>query len=118
MEAQHVLTIPNWHPARLNELLAGRWQAAKLKKADRQIVAVYAFDVIPHATGKRRVDVEIVLGPRQRACDPDAYHKSLLDALKHARLLIDDNRQHVELTPVRFSRGKQKATVITLTDLE
>ena len=36
---------------------------------------------IPRATGRRRVSLHIVLAPRQRAGDPDAFWKSTLDAL-------------------------------------
>jgi hypothetical protein len=42
----------------------------------------------------------------QRAPDPDAFFKSLWDALVHAGMLVDDNRQHVELAPVTFSRAE------------
>lgn len=117
--AKHGIIIPNWHPATLNQLLAGRWQAAKLKRQDRAIIAAYARNaaLIPLALGKRRVGLRIVLGPRQRAGDPDCYWKSLLDALTHASLLTDDNRQGVELAPVRFDRDEQRRTEITLTDL-
>jgi hypothetical protein len=48
---------------------------------------------------------------------PDSYWKSLLDALVHAGLLVDDNRQHVQLGEVEFERGTARATTITLEDL-
>ena len=63
------------------------------------------------------MSLEITLAPRQRAGDPDAYWKSLLDALVRARLLVDDRRQYVELGAVTFARGKAKRTVVTLEDL-
>lgn len=114
----HRLTVVGWHPARLNQLLAGHWSRGhRFKKADRQIVALAArCQKIPPALGKRRVSLVIVLGPRQRAGDPDAYWKSLLDALTHSGLLVDDNRQGVELGPVEFRRGRERATEILLED--
>ncbi|HKI30283.1 MAG TPA: hypothetical protein VKA46_00225 [Gemmataceae bacterium] len=117
--ATHVLTIPDWHPARLNQLLTQHWRPRyRLKRADAALVATYAhLTGIPPATGRRRVLLRITLGPRQRAGDPDAYWKSLLDALKAARLLVDDNRQGVELGPVTFDRGPARATAITLENL-
>jgi hypothetical protein len=60
----------------------------------------------------------LTLAPRQRACDPDAFWKSTLDALVHAGLLVDDNRQGCELGEVRFDRGTARRTVIVLADLE
>jgi hypothetical protein len=112
------LTIEGWHPCRLNELL-GCWQRrARLKRADRQLVTGYAvMQRIPRATGKRRVSLLLTLAPGQRGADPDAYWKSLLDALVHAGLLLDDSRQAVELGPVRFARGPAAATEITLADM-
>ncbi len=115
------LVIPDWHPAKLNALYAGHWaRRARLKKADRELVGIYARQAaIPPATGKRRVQLVLTLAPRQRAGDPDAYWKSMLDALTATGLLVDDNRQHVELAPVEFERGRAKATTILdrLTDL-
>jgi hypothetical protein len=117
--ATHTLTVPNWHPARVNELL-GHWRKAhRLKSADRNTVVLEAYrQGVPKARGKRRVHLEIVLGPGQRGADPDAFWKSSLDALVRAGLLVDDRKECVELAPVTFSRGERKATVITLTDLE
>jgi hypothetical protein len=112
------ITIPGWHPARLNELLEGKWVAARLKKRDRKIVRDYAgWTIIPIALRPRRVHLAITLGKGQRAGDPDCYWKSLLDALVHCGLLIDDNRQHVVLDPVEFVRGVEPETTIELYDL-
>lgn len=111
-----MMVIPDWHPTPLNKLL-GHWAvAAKLKKSDKQIIAAYAIN-IPKAKGRRSVEIEIILAKGQRAADPDAYFKSANDAMVHAGLLVDDNRQGVELKPVIFTRGNRKATVITLRDL-
>lgn len=110
--------IAGWHPARINELLGDWRRASRRKKQDRVAIALpVSLAKVPRATGKRRVSVEIVLGPRQRGGDPDAYHKSLLDALKHCGAILDDRRQCVELTPVTYSRGPQRATVVTLEDV-
>ena len=99
--ATYRLVIEGWHPARLNQLLAGHWSRChRLKRADRQLVGLESkLQGIPPATGKRRVSLTLVLGPRQRAGDPDSYFKSLLDALTHAGMILDDNRQSVELGP-------------------
>ncbi len=111
--------IERWHPARLNELMGGHWSKGhKLKKRDRQILWAYAQGK-PKATGKRQVELTIILKPRQRAADPDAQWKSTLDALKHAGMIVDDNRQGVELLPVRYKRGTEASwgTIIELWDI-
>jgi hypothetical protein len=112
------LTVPDWHPAKLNQLL-GHWaQRHRLKRGDRQLVWYYArLAGIPPAVLPRRVSLRITLGPRERAGDPDSYWKSLLDSLVHCGLLLDDNRQGVELGTVEFHRGQERATEITLEDL-
>lgn len=115
----HTFEIPGWHPARVNELYDRHfWNKAKLKKRDRETVALAKHACrIPEAVGKRRVHVTIVLGPRMRGGDVDAYWKSLLDALVHCGLLIDDRAAYVELTPVKFDRGQEKSTVVGLEDI-
>lgn len=114
------LEIPGWHPTLLNKLYDGHWAArARLKAADAQTLAaavlVYA---VPPATGKRRVRLHVVLAPRQRAGDPDAYAKSLLDGLVLAGALKDDNRQWCEWERPTFSRGEHAVSYVTLEDVQ
>jgi hypothetical protein len=119
MSIAHVLTIDGWHPARLNQWDGHHWRVrSRLKKKDRELVSLYAYLAgIPRATGRRRVSLRLTLAPRQRAGDPDAYWKSTLDALVHAGLLVDDNRQSVELGEVTFERGSIRRTAIVLEDV-
>lgn len=112
----YMIAIPDWHPTPVNKLLKHWAIAAKLKKSDRQMIWAYSTG-IPKAIGKRSLEVEIILGKGQRACDPDAYFKSLNDALVHAGMLVDDNRQNVDLKPVIFTRSTRKSTIITLRDM-
>lgn len=116
-----VIEIPRWHPARLNQLLNSHWGLrSKLKKQDRAIVAGHAGgfrSMATKATGRRRVSLVITLAPRQRGGDPDAYWKSLLDALVKNGLLIDDSRTWCELGPVEYRRGAEMATTIILEDV-
>lgn len=112
--------IPDWHPTPLNKLLGNRWKAHALKKADRAMVGAYCTKV-PKATAKRWLLTHIILAPGKRACDPDAYFKSLLDALVSNGLLVDDNRQGVECSPPTFERAtktQQWGTRITLIDID
>jgi hypothetical protein len=115
----HTLKIDGWHPAKINDLYRGHWAIrARLKRTDRELLAAYAkLAGIPQAEGKRRVSLVLTLAPGQRGGDPDAYWKSTLDALVHAGLLLDDNRQGVELGTVTFRRGPARQTTILLEDL-
>ena len=110
--------IPCWHPTPLNVLMKGRWVAAKRKKWDRQILWAHFRDK-PQAMGKRSLKVTIVLGKGQRACDPDAYFKSLNDGLVKAKMLVDDNRQNLVQLPIEFNRNwGDWGPIITLMDVE
>lgn len=117
--AVYTLEIPGWHPTPLNKLLNSHWaKAGRMKEADREMVgkACLVYGVQP-AICKRRVRLLLVLGKGARACDPDAYQKSLFDALVHAKALRNDNRQWCELTTPRFARGDVAGTFITLEDV-
>lgn len=115
------LIIPDWHPARLNQWDGQHWaKRAKLKKADREFIAVYAHQQeIPKAASKRRVSLVLTLGKRQRGGDPDSYWKSVLDGLVHSGLLVDDSKEWVELGTVDYARGLHgvRQTEIVLEDL-
>lgn len=120
----YTLEIPGWHPATYNQLHSGRsWgKKHRLKSEDRETIgrAVLAYGV-PPATGKRRVRLLLVLAKGQRACDPDAFFKSLLDGLKECGALRSDGPHWVELTTPRYLRvmdeSEDKAAFITLEDL-
>jgi hypothetical protein len=117
---QWTFRIDNYHPTRLNQLLGVHWAVAgRMKRRDREMIAAHAaLACVPRATGKRLVTLRIILGKGQRGADPDAFFKALLDAMVHAGLLVDDNRQGVVLAPVEYERAAKKATVITLVDIE
>ncbi len=112
--------VPNWHPTRLNDLLGVHWGTAhKRKQADKEMVAAYArMAGITLAKGKRRVRRIITLGPRQRGGDPDCFDKSLLDALVACGALKGDSKEWVELMPVEYATGDEKATTVLLEDIE
>jgi hypothetical protein len=116
--AEHfTLQIDRWHPTRLNELLGHPMRRARQKKADAQLIAYTCRDAgVTRATVPRAVTLTIVLAPRQRAGDPDAYWKSLLDSLVSAGALVNDNRQWCRPMPVQFARAAQSATVVQLDD--
>jgi Holliday junction resolvase RusA-like endonuclease len=115
----YTLHIPHWQPATVNQLMHSVRGRIRRKKADREMVCAYTLQArIPRAERKRRVSLHIILGKGQRGADADAYHKSLLDACKHAGLILDDSSRYVELAPVTFSRDwKNWGTTITLDDL-
>jgi len=113
-----LLRIPQWHPARLNELMGGHWSRAhKLKKASKQVVWAHSVSM-PKAFVKRRLTIHIYLRPRQRAGDVDAYFKDACDALKSCGLIVDDSPKWLELMPVQYHREKEWwGTVFVLQNL-
>lgn len=114
----HTLVIPHWRPATLNELLGHRWKATRLKRQDREIVAVYALKCgTPRATGRRRVD--LVVRPVKGKCrvDGDALWKSTLDALTKARLLVDDSLTWCEVGTYTPTLEGPARTEIHLTEI-
>lgn len=115
----YTLHIPHWQPATVNQLMHSVRGKIRLKKADREMVCAYTLQArIPRVEGKRRLSLHIILGKGQRGADADAHFKSLLDACKHAGLILDDSSRYVELAPVTFSRDWQGwGTIIQLEDL-
>lgn len=111
--------VRGWHPARLNELVSMHWaKAGRRKYLDACTIGRELRRAgVPRAGGKRRVALVIVLGPRGRGGDGDAYWKSSLDGLKRCGALVDDNRHFCELTPLRYERQGEASTRIILEDL-
>lgn len=103
----NTLTIPDWHPATVNRLYSGHWsKRARLKRGDAAMVWYYAKEQeIPLADGKRRVSLVLTFAKGQRCPDEDAHWKSTLDALVHARLLIDDSPKWCVLGTVSYCRS-------------
>lgn len=109
--AMHEIIINDYHPTTLNKLMASHWAVAnKLKKRDKVEIR-YASNHVPKALGKRRVELIIELGKGQRGADPDAYSKTVGDALVAAGLLVNDSHKWVEWSPVQYERGKKKTTI-------
>lgn len=120
----YIITIPNWIPARLNAIMGGRRKGGRLKKRDRHMIAVeQMMRPIPEAATRRKVTIEITFAKGDRAGDPDCYHKSVFDALVHAKLLVNDTHRWVEMThpiylPVNTRhRTEKRMTRIFLEDI-
>jgi hypothetical protein len=118
-EGHWEIFIDSFRPASLNELLrGGPWGAHRLKRRDREYVALFAnLARVPRATAKRRVSLRIVLPPKQRRWDCDAMWKSLCDACVYAGLLKDDGPSWCQLGEVEYVRGTTLSTTIILEDL-
>ncbi len=114
------LVIPNWIPVALNRYVGQHWSIGRrLKKIDRHLIMFYAvLHRFPPATGPREVSMLITLQGRDKERDPDSMFKSVNDALVHASLLVDDSRRWCKLGDVSFQRGEQRATTISLTELD
>jgi Holliday junction resolvase RusA-like endonuclease len=117
--ASFTIKIPRWRPALLNELMRSVRTKIRLKKRDREMVCAYAWQAkFPPAVGKRRVSLHVTLCKGMREFDVDAWQKSGLDAMKHAKLIVDDSTGFVEIGPLTFSRNSAAwGTRITLDDV-
>lgn len=116
----YVVTIPGWRPTPDNKIAGGtHWATRKrLKDADAEMVAAYCtLADVPRATGKRRVQLQVVLVGRQKETDPLAYAKSLLDALVKCGRLVDDTSEYVEWVPPAYKRGAEASCTILLTEV-
>ena len=112
------LEIP-FHTARLNQLLGCHWGTAHaLKKRDQSAVAICAANAsLEKATSPRKVSLFVWMGRKHRRPDPDAFWKSLLDALVACELLIDDSPRWCTLGDVTFGRAEKDSMLILLEDL-
>jgi hypothetical protein len=115
----YTLELPRRHPATINQLMHSVRGKIRLNKVDRNMIAGYVMaERIPRAGGKRRLSLYIILGKGQRGADADPYHNSLLEACKHAGLILDDSSRYVELAPMPFSPDPAVwGSVIRLEDL-
>jgi Holliday junction resolvase RusA-like endonuclease len=90
-----------------------------LKRRDRQWLALACRNAeVKPASGKRRVSLTVLLAKGTRRRDPDAWWKSILDALVHARALLNDSGAWVELGPVKDVRADRNGMVLLIEDLE
>lgn len=115
--------IPRWRPALLNQLMCHSVrQKIRLRKQDDQFVKLYGmqYHVTP-AVGKRLVSLDVILGPRMRVADEDAFWKSLQDALVRAGFLVDDSPKWLERGHViqrRAIPGQVWGTTIIIAEVE
>jgi Holliday junction resolvase RusA-like endonuclease len=111
--------IPGAHPPTCNQLFRAKLRhRMRLSKQWSTIVAIACNAAeVPAATCKRRVSIEITLGPRRRGADADAFFKAVLDALVSCSRLVDDSPKWVEITTPTFARGAEDATAIVLEDV-
>lgn len=142
----HRIVIPDFVPCPLNRLLSAHWAvAARLKKADRDVIATHAAEQqVPKVTivrsdkarktgtgkptvgrmkkgtgPKRRVTIIVTLAKGERRYDNDALQKVVWDALVATGYLVNDSPVWCESggDPV-WKRGEVRQTVIELEDLE
>lgn len=118
--ARWAMTINNWVPDRrlsLNGRHDAHWQTIKgLKNSTKKRVADFLADM-PQARrvrfGWARVTVEFEFTQRRRR-DPDnlaGMVKPLLDALVEAKVLIDDDCDHIELSIRARATGRYATTI-------
>jgi len=90
-----------------------RVRSAIQRWADMQVISVACAGLWKRQSGKTVVSVEI---RRKRLVDPDALGsgcKTIMDALRHASMLADDDAKHVDLR-VTQSQVKPYGAIVTL----
>jgi hypothetical protein len=112
------LRIDGWHPALLNTLMK-HWTAAhRAKKADREVICeALRSSFVVQAEEQRRVSLLIVWPKGKRRADPDAFWKSVNDALVAGGALKNDSPVWCELGTVEQCRGERLTTFITLEEV-
>ncbi len=110
------MEIPGWMPARLNQILGGHFaKGHRLKKHDKEVIALaVALCGVPAATTRRKVSLLVVLEKGKRSPDPDAFDKSLRDALVACGALKNDSAAWVKGEDPRFARGESLVSFLTL----
>jgi len=101
-------------------------ERSSLKKQDRHRIAVECLVCgITKATGRRRVDMVVILPPKQRRIDKDNARKSLFDALTACGAILGDSPNLLAEGFVSFARSESLAgeqpvwgTMVILTDME
>ena len=118
--------VERWLPRSLNKMLGHYMARSRQKKEDRKRLAFEAMiQGIVRATGRRRVDLLVILPPKVRRIDKDNARKSLNDGLTHCGAILGDSPNLLAEGCVSFSRAEVLAgeeptwgTVIVLTDME
>jgi hypothetical protein len=116
----HVLRLYRWHPVRLNQVRGRHWaKEAKAKKAQALILYCEAKKQnVPQATGRRSVILHVYgWGDGGQLPDVDAFDKILLDSLKQAGLITNDDAKGVKgRVDVVVARSHEPRTVLYLTE--
>lgn len=119
--AKWKIEIPGWHPTTLNKLMNVHWAVrGRMKAQDASIIKRYAEESdVPPADKIRVVTLTYIIKEKSRAKFPDEDNiwKSPLDALKHAKMIVDDSPDWLKKNPVVYLRAKEKGTIIELEDV-
>lgn len=115
-----VLWLERWHPTTLNTLMAGHWaKGHRKKKLDGEVVAAECLrHGLRPAQGPRKVSLHLIVPPKARRCDRDAFWKVALDCLKRAGAIVDDSPNYCTPGAVTYSRSESAEHWGTLVYLE
>jgi hypothetical protein len=115
--------VPNWTPPSLNSFTGRHWKAINKAKRDvAELLTVYAMRAgIKRCTYTyrpvRRVRVAVLYAGSKP--DPDNLQKVLNDALKRARLIVDDSEEWMTPYTVGLKKTEgEPSTFIFLRDLK
>lgn len=111
--------IPGWHPASTNQLLSMHFnRRGRLKRLATDVIAIEAVRAgVTLATGKRRIGLHFEYANAGHEPDADGRLKVTLDALRDARLIVDDSPHWCEWTAPTSALGPRKLTAITIEEV-
>ena len=118
------ILIERFVPITLNRSVGRHWsKLAKIKRQTADLITVSAANVrkvSDQYRPVRRLAFEVRCARVGRLPDPDNVLKAMLDALKTARIIVDDSSAWVVWsmpTIVRAKKGEVPCTVITIEDV-
>lgn len=113
----NTIVIPGWKPPTLNSTMRGTIRdRIRHGKSCRRVIAAAALGVARARTA-RRVTLSITFPNRRHLPDVDSFSKVVLDALVHAKMLLDDSYAFVEWMPPIYEIGDRLETAILLEDI-
>jgi hypothetical protein len=118
---RYEILIENWWPPSANDFRGRHWSAErKAKVGAYEFIAMYARNLggVPAARGRRRVQLTLICGPRQRGMDSDNPQKVLRDALRAAAVIVNDDPKWLEFPEPTYERGPRRATRLVIEDIE
>jgi len=102
------LSIANWSPPSINKLMGNHWKARDIKKQAMDYIIACAMNAKIKPVGRCRIVINCFMDNRRNdeSNIEAGANKVILDALKNAGIIKNDNKQWLESSTViiRYTR--------------